>query len=392
MFKYYIGIDVAKLKCDVAIFESSTKQFIDTFKVSNDVIGYNVLEAKLSEFTLKPNCLCVLESTAHYHTLFSDMLSKNDFAVNVFNPIKTNSVHKSRIRKTKNDTIDSQIIAKLAFDDEFECNYTFIDFSRNTKSLTRFRKKLVTKNSRIKTQLCTILDYLLPEYNSLFSQKYGALYMHLLVNYNLLALRKLSVTKLTNIALKNSRSRKGKDFAMKLLECIHRNTLIESSAVQCLELQTLAKEISFYDEQIDTFDKEISSELANFDTNITSIPGISTVSAAVILSEIGDINRFNSPKKLVAFAGLDPKVYESGNYKLESAHISKRGSSYLRNMLFICANAAILHSQEFNDIYLNYRAKGKHHYVALNAIARRILHIIWGMNKTNTTFNPELLR
>ncbi len=388
-FNYIIAIDIAKYKCDLVCFDSIKNIYSNVLTLENSVTGVN----QLIEFITfnKKEVLIVMESTAHYHLLFADYLSRLEYQVCVFNPILTNHAHLSRIRKTKNDKIDSKVIAQLAIDLKFEPNYLYKDDFANIKSLTRFRKKLVQKNSKNKIQLCTKIDYLLPEYNKLFHDKYGKLYMYLLSNYTLIEIKKMRVDKLTNISKDISKGNKGTFFAKQLKSLLKQNALIDDHPVECLELKMICEHINYLNKQIDILDTEISKELGNFDDLILTIPGINKVSAAIIMAEIGNINKFNSPKKLVAFAGLDSKTYESGTYSLASGKISKRGSPYLRHILFLCANAAKLHSEEFNILYQKHRSNGKHHYVALNAIARRLLHIIWGINKTQTSYNKELL-
>ncbi len=320
-----------------------------------------------------------------------DLLSANNLDVHVFNPIITGQMHASSIRQTKNDRIDSRLICKIAFDNKFNSNYVYDPQREELKSISRFRSIIASDCSRIKIRLQSTLDYLFPEYNSLFKDKYGKLYIELLANYSLNEFAAFRIDKLTNICSKLSKGRKSKEFALQLHTYLKSNKLIETSHSKCLKLQMLAIHIFFLNEQLSLLEKEISILLNTINQNLTTIPGVGDVACAVIISEIGDLDNFSSPKKLVAFAGLDPKVYESGNYSLKRSHITKHGSAPLRHILFMCANAACLHSDEFKELYHRHKAKGKHHYVILNAIAAKLLHIIWGMNKNGTNYNSDLI-
>lgn len=389
MYKFYLGIDVAKLKCDTVIFNSSNFEYSKEFKVTNNVDGIFHLIASLKDVD-KSELLVILESTAHYHQLFADMLSNNGYNVNIINPIITSNVHKSNIRKTKNDKIDAKIIAKIGFDEQLCSNYFYNQVTTNLKKLTRSRKRKVSKRSKTKIQFRTELDYLAPDFNSLFSDVFSLTPLYLLDKYLLSELLTMSNSKILKEISKVS---KGKHKLVKVEEiksCIKKNKAqIISSPIQCLELNLLVKELNFYTTQIELYDTKIINESLDCD-NLLTVPGIGKLSAAIILGELGDVKNFKSPKQIVAYAGLDSSTYQSGNTSV-NGRISKRGSPQLRNALYICAGAAMLHSDEWRDLYDKHKANGKHHYVALNAMARKLLHVIWGIYKTDTPYNSELM-
>lgn len=251
---------------------------------------------------------------------------------------------------------------------------------------------MVKKRSTTKTQFRTKLDFLCPDYYNLFSDVFSVISLALLTKYRLDEILVKPNSTLTTLVSKASKGHKKLEFIKKLKSVLNQYELINSNFGQCLELQMLVEEINYFTFQINKIDEEIKNETTNnsFTSLLTTIPGINIVSAAVIIGELGDLSRFNSPKQLVAFAGLDCSTYQSGKMDLRG-HISKRGSGYLRNILFLDANAAKLHNDSFNILYEHHKQNGKHHYVILNAMARKLLHIIWGMHKHQTPFDEKLL-
>lgn len=382
MYSHIIGIDIAKYKFDITIRDNSNSKYSKCKTYSNNQEGVLKLLSDIKQSGINESkCLFICESTAHYHKKLCNILSLYDLPINEMNPIITGKMHAASIRQTKNDAIDSRLICDIAFLNRMDANYKQIAHIDNIKLASRHRFDLVNKRSRTKVQLQASLDYLLPKYNSLFSNKYNATYMYLLTEYSLIDLRSFRIDKLTRIVKDVSKGHHGKPFALKLQTMLRSDLLLEESELQCLELQNLAMEINFFTERIEILERKISILLNTIDTNLLSIPGVNEISLAMLIAEIGDFNNFSSPKKLVAFAGLDPRVYASGEYELKSAHISKHGNRYLRYSMFNIANMARLHCPEIQELYKKHIANGKHHLVAVNAIARKLLHVMWGMQK-----------
>ena len=148
----------------------------------------------------------------------------------------------------------------------------------------------------------------------------------------------------------------------------------------------LIEQICFIEEQVHSVEEEIDSLLSAMDTYIKTVPGVGNITAATILGEIGDINRFDNPSKLVAYAGLDSSVCQSGEYDAPSGHLSKRGSPYLRKALYYAAVRAEFCDPVFNAYYQKKRSEGKHHLVATNAVARKLCHTIYAVLKNNTPY------
>ena len=154
-------------------------------------------------------------------------------------------------------------------------------------------------------------------------------------------------------------------------------------------MKLLIEQIKFIEAQVLDVETQTKQILDKINSPITTIPGIASVTAAVILGEIGDINRFSSPSKLAAYAGIDATVNQSGEYKSQNGKMSKRGSPYLRKALFQVANVAVLHDPTLSAFYHKKRSEGKHHLTAVGAVARKLCNIIHAVLKNNSPYQIQ---
>ena len=197
----------------------------------------------------------------------------------------------------------------------------------------------------------------------------------------------LSTRKLTSLLSKSSRGHFGEEKA-KQLKSVAANSFGVSFAKDAFSFQIkqLMEQIVFLENQIKALEKEISVLLHQANTAITTIPGIGDVLGAIILSEIGDINRFDTPSKLVAFAGLDVKVSQSGEFVGTKNKISKRGSPYLRRAIWLAATRAAFCDPILSEYYQSLKSRGKHHLTAVGGVARKLCNIIFIILKENRPY------
>ncbi len=167
-------------------------------------------------------------------------------------------------------------------------------------------------------------------------------------------------------------------------------TIPELDSVIAIEIKTLITQLELYDEQINSVEGKMDQMMKLTDTKIMSIPGIADILGPTILGEIGNVERFSNAKKLVAFAGLDPVVSQSGRFENKSGKISKRGSPLLRQALFLAANTAIQNDENLKRFYAKKRSEGKHHFSALNAVAAKLLRIVYWVLKNNREYQTQL--
>lgn len=366
---------------------SDGKIIFQPFSFSNDNSGFQKFISKLASLD-KEKILIGLESTAHYGENIISFLFNLNFKIGLINPIQTSNLRRSNIRKTKNDKVDTFIIAKaLSLG-----NYSLVT-SRDInilklKGLCRSRRNLVTMRSRAKIQLASFVDQLFPELNSFFKGN-----LNLNVSYQLLknysspqAILELDLDILSEFLIKNSHGRYREDDAIRLRELAQNSVGINNPSL-ALQIKHAILQIELYDEQIAEVELLYKQVVDSMDTTILTIPGMSYNQAAVILACIGDINRFNQSCQLLAYAGLDPSVSQSGNFQARSTRMSKRGSSMLRYSLIYSAHNVVLHNDTFKNYYNLKRSQGKPHYSALGHTAHKLVRVIFKMLKDNVEFN-----
>ena len=384
---FYVGIDIAKNTHWASIMSSDGVIIADPFSFSNDSAGFQILLSKL-EFLNKEKILIGLESTAHYGENLISFLFYLDFKIGIINPIQTANLRRSNIRKTKNDKVDTFIIIKALTLGNY-APVTSRDINNlKLKGLCRSRRNLVTLRSRAKIQLVSFVDQIFPELSSFFKGN-----LHLNVSYQLLKdysspseIANLNLTKLSNILKINSHGKYKKEDAIKLRE-LAKNSVGISNPSLSLQIKHAILQIELFDSQIQEVEKLYKEIVDELDTTITSIPGMSYNQAAVILGCIGDINRFNSSSQLLAYAGLDPSVIQSGNFSARSTRMSKRGSGMLRYALIYSAHNVAKNNVTFKNYYDLKRSQGKSHYCALGHVAHKLVRTIFKMLKDNVSFN-----
>lgn len=384
----YVGVDIAKTNHYASIVNHSTGEIIENpFLITNNKQGFDLLYSKIKDLD-KENVLIGLESTAHYGNNFIFYFHEQQFKLGLINPIQTSTLRKSRIRKVKNDKVDSLLICEALSLGYYNLLSNYDIELLEIKSLCRFRKDLKDKVSSAKIQLDSFVDQVFPELNCFFKNNLDIKTAHELLKLyqSPQDISKINLTKLSNLLIKSSRGKYDKNRAIELKQLASRSVGINNSAL-CIQIKMTIELIELLESQIKDIEKQVSEFIKKSDNVITSIPGIADTTAAIIISEIGDINRFNNPSQVLAFAGLDPSVKQSGTFNASSTRMSKRGSSLLRYALILAANNVQLNTKTFSNYYNIKRAQGKLHYNALGHCAGKLIRIIFYMLKNNVKFN-----
>ena len=384
----YVGIDIAKLNHFASAVSSEGEVLIEPFKFTNDGDGFQLLVSKLESFD-SDSIIIGLESTAHYGDNLVRYLVASSFNVCVLNPIKTSTMRKNNIRKTKTDKVDTYIIAKtLMMQDSFRF-MTYYDLDlMDLKTLGRFRQKTVKQRTRLKIQLTTYVDETFPELQYFF--KSG---LHQKSVYALLkeaptakAVASMHMTHLSHLLEVSSHGHFSKEDAKALRVLAQKSVGASDSALSIQVTQTVSQ-IELLDSQLESIEREMTDIMMFHDPIIMTIPGIGYINGGMILGEIGDIHRFSNPNKLLAFAGLDPVVYQSGNFKATRTRMSKRGSRVLRYALINAAHNVVKNNAVFKAYYDAKMAEGRSHYNALGHCAGKLVRIIWKMMTDDVEFN-----
>lgn len=386
---FYVGIDIAKNTHWASIMSSDGEIIQEPFSFTNDNSGFQKFISKLESLD-KTKILIGLESTAHYGENIISYLFNLDYKIGLINPIQTANLRKSNIRKTKNDKVDTYIIIKALTLGNYSLISTRDINNLKLKGLCRSRRNLVTMRSKAKIQLVSYMDQIFPELAMFFKRN-----LHLNVSYQLLKeysspndIKNIHLTKLTNILHDNSHGRYNRDDAIRLRELAKTSVCIDNPSLS-LQVKHAILQIELYDEQIAEIESLYKQILDEMNTPILSIPGMSYNQAAVIIGCIGDINRFEHSCQLLAYAGLDPSVIQSGNFQARSTKMSKRGSGMFRYSLVYSAHNVVKNNETFKNYYELKRSQGKSHYCALGHVAHKLVRIIFKMLKDNIVFNLD---
>ena len=388
---FYLGIDIAKVNHVASLINDDGSILVKAIKFTNSIEGLEKLISSIKDFD-QSQIYCAMEATGSYWLSLFSALTDKGFNVSVFNPYQIKSFRGAYTnRKQKNDVIDSILIANFLHFNGTEQTSLPNDDLLALKNLTRYRSNLVGNISKAKTQVTGILDKVFPEYSELFSDTFGEASKQVLLNCPTPnEVVNFNTRKLANLLKKASRGRHSTDKVREVKSLAKNSFGIKFTGDACsFEIKQLVNQIIFLESQAHELEVKIKELYSKLDNHLQSIPGIGEVTAPVILAEIGDINNFSTPSKLTAFAGIDPSENQSGNRKSTDEKTSKRGSPYLRHAIYQAAFIASNNDPVMHDYYVKKRAEGKHHYVALAGVERKLLGIIFHVLKENRDYRPS---
>ena len=375
------------------MMDESGKVVFKAFSFPNTSDGGHALFSKLASYSPSSDDFEIgMEATGHYWLSVYSFLFEKKFLLHVINPIQTDGWRRgTEIRKRKNDIIDSVLIADLIRYGQFVETRLADEDLFSLRSLTRFRTYLVESISDLKRKVVCVLDQVFPEYQSIFSDIFGKTSKESLLQFSSpIDFESVSSQTLARLLAKLSRKQVGSAKAEQLkaaASCSFGVTFAKSSFT--FQLRALLEQIAFIEKQVKETETEIAGIMEKLESPITTITGIGNVTGAAIISEIGDISKFDSPRKLVAFAGLDATVTQSGEFEAAHNVMSKRGSPYLRKAIFQAALVAAFKDPVLSAYYQKKRAEGKHHLTCIGAVARKMCNIIYAVVKNNQPYVPK---
>ena len=386
----FVGIDVSKDKHDCFIISSEGEILADGFTISNSKEGFEMLLQTINTCTgIDQKIKVGLEATGHYSYNLLGFLLDNGFPTYVINPLHTNLYRKSlSLRKTKTDKVDARTIASMLMSDVSLKPYTNVAYHNSElKSLTRYRFDKVSERSKLKTSVSRLVNILFPELEKLLPT------LHIVSAYALLSelpsakhIANVHLTHLTNLLHSASKGHYGREKAIQIRDTA-RNSVGIYMPAKALELKHTIKLIREFNNEIAEIEAEIQSIMLKIDSPITTIPGISLRMGAMIIAEIGDFNNFDSPDKILAFAGLSPSTYQSGQLNNCYAHMEKRGSRYLRYALFNATKFVCNWCPVFSDYLAKKRSEGKHYNVAISHAAKKLVRLIFAMQRSGQPYS-----
>ncbi|WP_317855853.1 IS110 family transposase [Chakrabartyella piscis] len=385
----YVGIDVAKDKHDCFMTNSDGEILAKAFTVTNNRDGFDELYQRVESLSDDLTKVKVgLEATGHYSYNILGYLLDKGLTTYTINPLHTNLYRKSlSLRKTKTDKVDAHTIATMLMSDVNLKSYSDTSYhNEELKSLTRYRFDKVKERAKLKTSISRLVTILFPELEKLVPTLHIASVYSLLVEFpSSKAIADAHLTRLTNLLETASRGRYDKNTAI-LFRNAARTSIGSHMPAKSLELKHTIELIEVLDSEIAEIEVEIKAIVDEMESPILTIPGISYRMGAMILAEIGDFSRFDSPDKILAYAGLSPSTYQSG--QLESSHskMEKRGSRYLRYALFNATIYVCHWDPTFKAYLAKKRAEGKHYYVAISHATKKLVRVIYQLEKTREAY------
>jgi transposase len=383
---YYCGIDVAKRKHAIALLDEHGQPVQRPFTIENTRAGFDHLLQVLAH--LQEPVLIGLEATGHYWWALYEDLTRHDHPVVVLNALQVHAFRKSGVRKVKSDRTDASWIAEfLRFSQPEPAQPTTAVFLQ-LKEVSRFRYHLSDQIGDCKRKLLSILDRVFPEYETLFSSVFLNSSRQLLAQAaSAQELATFDLSELTELLKTTSRSRFGRTKAETVQTVARQSVGVRflADAAQ-LEVRCLLAQIDLLEDQRDQVDGALAQLMDQVPQYLTSIPGVGPTTGAALLAEIGDVQRFDAPEKLVAYAGIDATVYQTGQFEARQMHMSKRGSPYLRHALWQAAAMAIQHDDELRTYYDRKRKEGKSHGTALGAVCRKLMTRVYIVLKENRPY------
>ncbi len=384
-----VGIDVSKDKHDCFIVSSEGEVLADVFTIPNTMDGFAYLLQRIRECTTPQDKIKVgLEATGHYSYNLLGFLLDNGLATYVLNPLRTNLYRKSlSLRKTKTDRVDARTIASMLLSDAGLKPYTDTAYhNEELKSLTRYRFDKVKERAKLKTSISRLVCILFPELEKLVST------LHMASVYALLeecpGAKQIAAAHLTRLKTLLETASKGhykRDIALEIRDAA-KSSVGSRMPAKSLELQHTIRLIRELNSEIAEIEEQIQAIMDELNSPIITIPGIGFRMAAMIFAEVGDFARFDSPDKLLAYAGMSPSTYQSGQLKNCYPHMEKRGSRYLRYALYNATKYVCHWDPTFAAYLAKKRAEGKHYNVALSHATKKLVRLIFSIEKSGQPY------
>ena len=391
MSMYFIGIDISKYKHDCCIISAADQKVVSKVTIKNNKAGFDELLTIINSLSNPEDIRIGFESTAHYALNLELFLENSLLTFMEVNPVLISEYKKSKtLRRTKTDSVDCESIARWLMTVEYKPHSKGFYHAYSLKSLTRLRDKLIRQRSFYLVKITNVLDHTFPEFKPFFNERLSKTALYLLENYGsaekMARMNSASYEKLRSL----SRGKFSPQQFLQLKE-LAANTVGVNNSIFDVELNSLLSLYKSLVKEIDTIEKEINKLIEEVHPHYMSIPGIGPLSAAVIYSEYGDISNFSNPSQMLAFAGIEPGINESGT-ESHGGRMVKRGSSQLRYTLINCCLPLIRFDMTFATYYAKKRGEGKPHRVAITHVAKKLIRVIYALESQDIDFNAQKLR
>ena len=389
---YFVGIDIAKYKHDCFIHDHNGVVIHHSFTFSNNQTGFKELLSVLDSLDKSQKIKIGFEATGHYGSNLKQFLKATDFDFMEINPLLIKQFSQATtLRKTKTDKIDSALISRYLSTVDYKPTSNQSYHIQALKSLSRLRDSLVKNRSQILVRMTVVLDIIFPEYKPFFDNKLNSsTCIYILENYG--SPERISRMNMESYNKMKRKLRHTISYGrFTSLKDLAKNTVGTTDDIYLFQLNTLLEIYKNIDNKIKNIESKIIQEYRQTNSHIHTIKGISEVSAAGIYAEFGGVHNFMNPNQMLAFAGLESSRYQSGQENFKG-HMVKHGSGHLRQIIMNVVDTFALNNPVIYDYQLKKIKEGKHWRVAQTHVARKLVRIIFHLEKNNMDFNSNLLK
>ena len=385
----YVGIDVAKDKHECLISSSDGEILFHSFTISNSLEGFDFLSSRILSCSDGLSQIKIgLEATGHYSNNITEYLVHKNLPIFIINPLHTSLYRKSlSFRKTKTDQADVHSIVSMLMTQKLTPYVPASYHRKELKSLTRYRFRMVQDCSSLKVSFKRLMNLIFPELETLVHELQVNSVYQLMSEYpDAAAVSIANLTHLTHLLRNYSKGHYGREKAIEIRNAA-KHSIGTSEGILQLEMQQTIARIRLLQDQISIVEAKIKDIIKKIDSPFITIPGISFTTAAMIHAEVGDFSNFSSPEKILAFAGMEPSIYQSGQYTSTHAKMVKRGSKYLRYALFTAAKNVSNWDHTFQEFLQKKLTEGKHYNVAVSHVAKKLVRTLYSMEIHHTAYN-----
>jgi len=381
MFKYFIGIDVSKSSFNFCVVDEKLKTVEKGVSKMNEE-GFNSFLNIINRF---PDSVIALESTGSYHLNILSFIICHKKEVCLVNPVLVKKfIQTISLRKTKTDEIDANIIAKFIFHHHRQVSFFIPDNMDEITSLARVREDISREVAKMKTKLKQDVNIVFPELAEHFNI-FTKTILDLLESFpTAQSIKDAKIKEIENALNSNKKGKKSTCTAKVLKKLASESISIKSSIFNKI-IEHDVKTLKFFINQLDDITKNLINEIKKSKSEeikiVTSINGVSDITAAHFIAEIKDIKRFDNRNKLIAYAGTDPAVKESGTSLHSKGRITKKGSKSLRRTIYLMASGVMKYAPHFRQYYDKKRNQGMQHRKAMIALGNKLLRVIFGLLK-----------
>jgi transposase len=387
----FCGIDIAKDKHVACVIDRDGTSCIRPSSFANTAEGYQRLLDRLKDAAKASSILIGMEATGHYWYSLHDFLTRCGYAVVVLNPIQTARQISQAIRKCKTDKYDVAHIAQLIRSGNYRPAAIPSETAMTCRQLTRLRYSMIQQQTRIKQLLWSRLQPIWPEYEPLFTNPFGKTARTVLrLATAPQGILEIDHEDLSEMIRSTSHGKLGQLKAQEIRDAAQKTVGMQrgrdgiSIGINCLldQMEALEPVREKLEDQI----TDMAEKLPQY---LLTLPGASTLNIVSLYGEVDPIKTFEQPSQLVAFAGLDATVFQTGQYDAPQRHISKRGSPFLRKTLWQMAYRALQEEGDLRNFWLKKKRQNKHQFVAVTAVARKLCHIAWRIMTDEREYIPK---